>query len=514
MVSPANNIDDEIWLCLHFSQLALEVFDDRDSARAAAVIEQRELFCSNRDNLEPGLAITTAYALYPDLLALERQPLRESELLKNLAYLAYHFTPAVVIAADNSLLLEIGSCRRLYRGMNNLLGQIHAALSERGHHTLYGLAHTPKAAWLLARNELARNKSARAHHELSVEPETDRLDEGLLFDEDKLWQQLQAVPVGWLQVGEKISRALLQMGVNTLGDLHALPLPALAKRFGTEFVRYLQQLLGQLPDPQMYFVPEPTFQQGLAFVDGVHQRQMLLFPMKRLLQILCDYLRVRQLFCHKLRWTIFDAHVVQAEIVIELSRSQNDWQSFLELSRIKLDQIILREAVFTLNLHSADFFETAPVSDQLFPDARDNAEAGHALVDKLKARLGKNALQQVQLRDAHWPEHSWQLATDALLSSLTKPVIQPSIETPRAPRPAWLLPQPKPLRERVGQPLWKTALTLLRGPERVSNHWWHGDQSDGVHERDYYVARTGEGNLCWIFRETKTHRWFLHGWFA
>lgn len=497
---------DEIWLCLHFSQLALEVFDDRDAARPAAVIEQRFLLCSNRDNLEAGLAITTAYALYPDLLALERQPQREEELLRNLAYLGYHFTPAVVIAADNSLLLEIGSCRRLYRGLNNLLDQINAALAERGHHTLYGLAHTPKSAWLLA----------RARHGLSVVPDMDQLDEKML------WQQLQSVPVYGLQVSEKIRSALLQMGVNTLGDLHALPLPALAKRFGTEFVRYLQQLLGQLPDPQNYFLPAPTFQQGLAFVDGVHQRQMLLFPMKRLLQILCDYLRVRQLFCHVLHWTIFDAHKPQAEIIIELSRSQNDWQSFLELSRIKLDQVVLREAVFTLNLHSADFFETTPVSDQLFPDARDHAEAGHALIDKLKARLGKNALQQLQVRDAHWPEHSWQIAADTQLLLTAQSVIQSDrseiktaeIKVPGSPRPAWLLPQPKPLREREGQPFWKSALTLLRGPERVSNHWWHGDQSDGVHERDYYVARTHEGNLCWIFRETKTHRWFLHGWFA
>jgi protein ImuB len=513
MVNPAKDFGDEIWLCLHFSRLALEVFDDRDAERPAVVVEQKIVFCSNRDNLEAGLAITTAYALYPDLLALERQPQREQELLKNLAYIAYHFTPAVVIAADNSLLLEIGSCRRLYRGLNNLLALIRAALAERSHHTLYGLAHTPKAAWLLAR---APHVSA-----LTNELEKNHLDESLWFDEDMLWQQLQALPVSWLQTGDKVSSALLQMGVNTLGDLHALPLPALAKRFGTEFVRYLHQLLGQLPDPQNYFVPEPTFQQGLAFVDGVHQRQMLLFPMKRLLQMLCDYLRVRQLFCHVLRWTIFDAHAQQAEIIIELSRSQNDWQSFLELSRIKLDQVVLREAVFTLNLHSADFFETAPISDQLFPDARDNTEAGHALVDKLKARLGKNALQQLQMRDAHWPEHSWQVTADAQLLVTNKSVIKSviksdlsEIKAPNAPRPAWLLPQPKPLREREGQPLWKSALTLLRGPERVSNHWWRGDQRDGVHERDYYVARTGEGTLCWIFRETKTHRWFLHGWFA
>ncbi|MET0379330.1 MAG: DNA polymerase Y family protein [Spongiibacteraceae bacterium] len=502
---------DDIWLCLHFPQLALAVFGERDPEQPAAVIEQRLLHCANRANLEPGLAVSTASALYADLLVLERQPQRETELLQGLAYLAYRFTPAVTVAADNSLLLEVGSCRRLYRGIKPLLEQLQNALHERGHTAIYGLAHTPKAAWLLA-----RPSRLNGHPPALV---ADQIDVAVLQG------QLTALSIACLQIDNNSRIALQQMGIATLGDLLALPVAAIGKRFGGQVVRYLQQLRGESADPQSFFIPAPVFRQGLTFLDGIPQRQMLLFPMKRLLHTLCDYLRARQLFCHVLRWQLFDAHQSQAEIIIKLSRTQNDWQTFLDLSRIKLDQVILRESVFSVSLYSDDFFASAPVSNQLFPDAKDHADAGHALFDRLQARLGKAALQRIEACESLWPERGWQIAdTAATFSTKNRSAKIPSAKTLSAkapasasggPRPLWLLPQPKLLRERDGQPLLQYTLTLLRGPERVDNHWWDSkNKNNNQQARDYFVARTRDGRLCWLFQETDNRQWFLHGWFA
>ncbi|MDB6061636.1 MAG: dinP [Verrucomicrobiaceae bacterium] len=509
-----------VWLCLHFSQLALAVFE-RDPARPAIAIEQRRVWCSNRDNLEPGLAVSTASSLYADLLMLEREPQREAELLQNLACLAYGFTPMVTAAAGNSLLLEIGSCRLFYRGLSPLLALLQSALEERGHAVLSGVAHTPKAAWLLAR---------RPHLPALI-------DERLHIE--ALYTQLAAVPIDDLQIAANDRAALQQMGLATLGAVQALPYAAVGKRFGADVVNYLQQLWGDSADLQDFFRPAPVFRQGLTFLDGVPQRQMLRFPMKRLLQRLCDYLRARQLLCHVLRWRLYDAHAVQADIVIELSRTQNDLPALLELSRIKLDQVVLKESVFSLSLHSEDFFEAAPASTQLFPDAREQDEAGHALFDRLRARLGSDALQRIEPCESLWPERSWQVADHP---TAKRPAVRGG-----GPRPLWLLPQPQPLRERDGLPLWKTALTLLRGPERVDNHWWQAEGASRDYQvRDYFVARTHDDRLCWVYREfflplldsftaseqassedgatsavaaseplqPLQYRWFLHGWFA
>ena len=58
-------------------------------------------------------------------------------------------------------------------------------------------------------------------------------------------------------------------------------------------------------------------------------------------------------------------------------------------------------------------------------------------------------------------------------------------------------------------------ITRAEGPERIEQEWW---LADGEH-RDYYSVEDEQGVRFWIFRyghyrETKTHQWFLHGYFA
>jgi len=488
-LTPTTTLD-SLWLCLYFGRLALDVFDQRDScdthanARPIAVIEQSCVHCANRDNLPAGLALATAHALHPDLLALERQPERERDYLHNLAHWAYQFTPGVVIGHCNSLLLEIGSCRRLYRGTHNLLEKIQRSLQRRRQYAEFGLARTPKAAWLLA--QCRCEPALRGDH----------------VDDALLQRQLAMTPITVLEIAGDSQRALQQMGFSVLGALRDLPNAALGKRFGETFVDYLQKISGEKPDPQIFFTPAPRFQHGLAFIDGVAQRQMLLFPMRRLLQSLHDYLRVRQLHCHTLHWQLFDAHQVRAEFSIELSRTQNHWHNLLELSRLKLDQVPLPAAVFSINLYCEDFFEALPAAQQLFPDANDQREAAAALIDRLQARLGKESLQRIAVQDSHWPELTWRFEE--------KNAVPANRRSSRAHRPLWLLPQPQIISQRDNQPCWLTPLILLRGPERIGNHWWQEETS----ERDYYIARNARGVICWIFHERETQRWFLHGLFA
>ena len=69
------------------------------------------------------------------------------------------------------------------------------------------------------------------------------------------------------------------------------------------------------------------------------------------------------------------------------------------------------------------------------------------------------------------------------------------------PRPLWLLDPPRRLAE--------GEFALLAGPERIESGWWDGAEA----RRDYFIARTGEISLAWIYRE-REGGWFLHGYFA
>lgn len=72
------------------------------------------------------------------------------------------------------------------------------------------------------------------------------------------------------------------------------------------------------------------------------------------------------------------------------------------------------------------------------------------------------------------------------------------------PRPAWLLPEPRPLAS-------IRALELLCGPERIASGWWDGKDVC----RDYFIARTPDAAMWWIFRRLdQSQGWFLHGYFG
>jgi len=117
------------------------------------------------------------------------------------------------------------------------------------------------------------------------------------------------------------------------------------------------------------------------------------------------------------------------------------------------------------------------------------------LRERLRARLGDDAVYAIAPADDHRPEQAWRRTP---LPGAIKPGLESS------PRPTWLLQRPIPLRDR--------AQRILAGPERVESGWWDG----GDVRRDYYVVETGTGQRAWAFRgvgETDTPL-TLHGWFA
>jgi protein ImuB len=89
-----------------------------------------------------------------------------------------------------------------------------------------------------------------------------------------------------------------------------------------------------------------------------------------------------------------------------------------------------------------------------------------------------------------------------------------------APRPLWLLPAPQPLAERPDGPHWHGPLQLVTRGERLESGWWDSGETDangvshatGDIRRDYFVARNGQGQWAWIFRDAQG--WYLQGVFA
>jgi len=138
------------------------------------------------------------------------------------------------------------------------------------------------------------------------------------------------------------------------------------------------------------------------------------------------------------------------------------------------------------------------------------------LLDRLRARLGDDAVVLIAPRADHRPELAekrvrldfchlsapegrrvGQIESDALSPTLP-------------PRPLWLLNEPLPLSALLEAAPW----VLKDGPERIESGWWDGRDF----RRDYFVAESPAGELAWIYRDHRygleAGEWFLHGWWA
>ena len=112
----------------------------------------------------------------------------------------------------------------------------------------------------------------------------------------------------------------------------------------------------------------------------------------------------------------------------------------------------------------------------------------------------------------------------------------PEIKT-EALYPAWLLPEPLRLATEGHKPVYQGKLTRMAGPQRLEATGWLAP-SEGAHQtlterqtppamRDYYVYRSEQGGLLWIYSVRlallapgaqaamqQRHSWYLHGFFA
>ena len=104
------------------------------------------------------------------------------------------------------------------------------------------------------------------------------------------------------------------------------------------------------------------------------------------------------------------------------------------------------------------------------------------LVERLRARLGEEAVYGVASIPEHRPEAAWRRVHELSLASVRRVSEKMTDQSPGdgMPRPVWLLDAPLPLPD---------DLILEQGPERIESGWWDGR---GV-ARDYYVARQHSG---------------------
>ncbi len=488
-----------LWICLHLPLLPLEVFTRGSpgaNSRPVALVQNQQVACCNdaakAQGIVAGMSATTAGALASSLLCLEKNSDKERLALRQLAQWAYSLTPACCIKPPADLLLEVGASLKLFQQLENITKRIDTDLPAQGFSYAVGLAHTPKAAWLVAR------------HQPGAAPAWfDRQRQQL--DMEQLNAVLAGVPLQRLDLPDPLLSRLHKPGFRVLADILPLPRQALGRRFGRDFLLHLDQLRGHAPDPQHAIEPEPGFFRQLDFMEPLHRTEALLFPMQRLLDELAAFLHARQLECPGFEWQLAQQDDDLVLLPIRLSRPHHDKQRFMALTRTRLEQLKLEAPVSGLGLRSDRFSRSAPTTKALFEEWRaQQQQSMELLLDTLNTRLKNTQIYGLEYCNEHVPELAWRRTT--ALSGANK---GPGNTGHSGYRPTWLLAQPSPIRQQGDSLYWRGKLQLIIGPERIQSHWW-----DNPVQRDYFIAQHQDGGFYWIYLDIGQQRWFVHGIFA
>ena len=496
-----------LWLCLHFEQLPIEVFTrDKDNSTPVVVLaRQRVAFinpAARRIGIRIDSSMNTAYTISEQVVSFERDEEREFSTLSQLAQWAYQFTPNVSVKAPHSLLLDVEGCLKLFHGLENLKRKILTGLAKLGFQATIGINGTPLSALCFA--ESLAESFAESHAESSTEDNT-----------GDVAASLASIPIQFLRIDDAIKDRLHQMGIYATRQLLGLPLDGLNRRFGVFFTDYLQRLTGEKPDPQKFVGDKPRFMSEITFLADVTNIESLIFPIKRLLAELQDFLRGRQLLINQFSLRLSHRSHEPRSFNIYLTNPENDAAMFLMLSQLQLEKINDMPEVDHIRLGAKTFFEAESNSGDLFhgtrfkqKDGRIHSKAEQAraarLLNMLDARLGRQACFGLSLANDHRPEHAWKPVQLA-----HKDYWYPEQPEPNA-RPIFLLSAPKILRCEGNQPCMAGRLELLQGPERIDFGWWDNQNV----ARDYYISRHDCGALYWVFRHLDDNNWYLHGIFS
>jgi protein ImuB len=473
-----------LWLCLRFEQLPLHCLN-RSEEQPVAVLARQRVICANdcasalgiREGM--GTATVRTLAGAEPVQLLERDERAEQRCLEQLCCWAYSVTPTLHTWRKDCLQLEIGGCLNLFRGLDTLLAEVASGIGGRGYQAQYGLASTPKAAWLLS---FATGDTAMAIQQ-------------------PLEERLSPLPLKLLDEFTATVDSLRRAGLHTLGDILALPSAALGRRCGVKFTHFLQQVLGQREDLQADYQPPATFSDEYWFGYEVKTNKELLPAVQLLLQSLCRFLRNTQLQTTEINWQLAGIDHQLREVCVRSASSHSDWKSWYQLTCIRFEQLQLASSVEGLTLACQQLRPGQQESIDLF-SPRNQREPLASLLDRLRSRLGLQAIEKVGCRDEHLPEFAVHLDSD-------HPGDELSASEHCAQRPFWLMPQPQVLRQHHNRLYWNGALRLVYGPERIEDNWWREAVS-----RDYYIAADSGGQHYWVYRDRLARHWYIHGVFA
>src|SRR5690606_11615796 len=391
-----------LWACIHLPQLALDAVlrrtpdPDRPLALVSGPAHLRHLHAVNETaaqaGLKPGMRLSAAHALLSDVALVEHDPAAGERWQRFLAAWAYRHSSQVSAQWPGAIVLEVRASFRLFGPWPRFEERLREGLDGLGFHHRLAPAPAPPAARVFAGlpdgfavTTAAAMPAASARVPVRRALRPDERGEG--------------------DAGERLHR----MGLRTLGALRALPRDGLRRRFGGELLDHLDRLHGEVDDPLACYMPPDHFDARIELGYEVESHQALLFPLRRLAGDLATYLSARdggvQRFVLRL-----EHEQDHTDVTVGLLAAEREPGMLFELARSRLEQASIPKPVVAVRLLARELPPFVPAARDLFDARPAQALPWPQLRERLRARLGDEAVWRIAPADDPRPERAWRRA--------------------------------------------------------------------------------------------------------
>lgn len=451
--------------------------------------------------LAPGMAITQARALVPDLDIRPADPAADQAVLDGLTLHAVrHWTPTAAPSGEDGLWLDLTGAAHLHGGEARFCARLVRFCRRFGFTARVAIAGTPGAAHALARY---------GREAITLVPGGGEA------------QAISALPPVALRMSPEAIAAARRFGFDRIADLLPLPRGPLARRLGLGCVRRLDEALGRVAEPIVPLLPEET---------PVTRRRLLepIGTAEAIEQVIVDLLADMTLLLAErgcgARTLVLAAERIdgsEQRLAIGTARATRDAAHLARLFHLRIERIDPGDGIETMHLAATrtdPLGATAVAGDLTGGDVVPDVAT---LVDQIAGRVGEAALFTTAPVESDVPERAVRRAP---------PLAMPA-GWPGWRRPVRLLSRPEPL---VGvlallpdapprRFTWRGnihAVVAGDGPERIHGEWWRRDGEVWA-VRDYFRVEDDTGARFWLFRRgdgvdtaTGDLSWYLHGLFG
>lgn len=456
--------------------------------------------------LKPGLAFADAKSQVPNMRVLPHDPQADALLLARIADWCNRYTPIVCTQTPDGLILEISGSAHLFGGEASLEDDLIQHFKSQGFTAKTAIAGTAQAARAFC-----------------------RFGTGGILVPPKSRQELLALSIDALEADQKTTLALRRAGLLTLSALASRPRKPLATRFSSALTHRLAQVLEEIDEPIITHRPVPDFHVHMKFADPIGLMEDIEQALINLCEELCAQLCEKAEGGRHFELVFFRADGALRRLDILSGQALRDSNVLLRLIKIRLDALAdPLDPGFGF-----DIIQLGVVQSDAAPSVQNclDGNQGHqrelsALIDRLSARLGADAIQKFIPLNSHLPERASR-AIPALSRKRGTRTWELPVSAATIARPFFLMRQPEEIAVIAEVPdgppkrfRWRSSfydIALAEGPERIAPEWWRETRDQLT--RDYFRVEDKNGLRFWLFRyglydrETGPVRWFIHGLF-